>query len=158
MLFNANEHVIGDEIRAKQDEFGSLMQLGQKMYGRQPGQKTEEKINSLGEDRKVVLRGWQVFNREADQLDASTSAKTKLLKNLSVRDNLTDVDASLKRHGRLKRYPVEKRVGALIEMANRLVDAGQYSSDTVQDRRDMVVQAREKLKANNAKKRAVLDE
>ena len=71
MLFNNNEHVIGDEIRAKQDEFGSLMQLGQKMYGRQPGQKTEEKINSLGEDRKVVLRGWQVFNREADQLDAS---------------------------------------------------------------------------------------
>ena len=55
---NANEHVrdvqtaedllnkhaeIGDEIRAKQDEFGSLIQLGPKMSGRQPGQETEEK-------------------------------------------------------------------------------------------------------------------
>ena len=69
MLFNANEHVrdvqtaedllnkhaeIGDEIRAKQNEFGSLIQLGQKMYGRQPGQETDEKINSLGEERKLV--------------------------------------------------------------------------------------------------------
>ena len=56
MLFNNNEHVIGDEIRAKQDEFGSLMQLGQKMYGRQPGQKTEEKINSLGERDETSSR------------------------------------------------------------------------------------------------------
>ena len=76
------------------------MQLGQKMYGRQPVQETEEKINSLGEERKAVLRGWlekgdwlrqvrdlQLFNREADQLDASTSAQAKLLENLGVGDN-----------------------------------------------------------------------
>ena len=50
---------------------------------------------------------------------------------------------------------LEKMVLGLIEMANSLVDAGHYSSDTVQDRRDMMVRAREKLKANNAKKRAV---
>ena len=43
-------------------------------------------------------------------------------------------------------------------MANRLVDASHYSSDNIQDRRDKVVQAREKLKANNAKKRGELDE
>ena len=43
-------------------------------------------------------------------------------------------------------------------MANRLVDAGHYSSDTIQDRRDKVVQAREKLKANNAKERGEFDE
>ena len=47
MLFNNNEHVIGDEIRAKQDEFGSLIQLGQKTYGRQPGQETDEKKERL---------------------------------------------------------------------------------------------------------------
>ena len=50
---------------------------------------------------------------------------------------------------------LEKRVVALTEKANSLVDAGHCSSDTVQDRRDMMVRAREKLKANNAKKRAV---
>ena len=53
---------------------------------------------------------------------------------------------------------LEERVGALIEMANRLVYAGHYSSNTVQERRDMVVQAREKLKVNNTMQRAVLDE
>merc|ERR1719347_742959 len=187
-LLNANEHVrdvqtaedllnkhaeIGDEIRAKQDEFGSLIQLGQKMYGRQPSQETEEKINSLGEERKAVLRGWQekgdwlrqvrdlqLFNREADQLDASTSAQAKLLDNLSVGDNLPDVEASLKRHEDFTATLTaqEERVGALLEMANRLVDAGHYSSDTIQERRDKVLQGRDKLKANSAKKRGELDE
>ena len=38
-------------------------------------------------------------------------------------------------------------------MAYRLVGAGHYRSVTIQDRRDMAVQAKEKLKANNAKKR-----
>merc|ERR1719347_1746997 len=187
-LLNANEHVrdvqtaedllnkhaeIGDEIRAKQDEFGSLIQLGQKMYGRQPSQETEEKINSLGEERKAVLRGWQekgdwlrqvrdlqLFNREADQLDASTSAQAKLLDNLSVGDNLPDVEASLKRHEDFTATLTaqEERVGALFEMANRLVEAGHFSSDAIQERRDKVLQARDKLKANSAKKREELDE
>ena len=71
------------------------------MYGRQPSQETDEKINSLGEERKAVLRGWQekgdwlrqvrdlqLFNREADQLDASTSALSKLLESIGVGDNL----------------------------------------------------------------------
>jgi len=188
IALNANEHVrdvqtaedllnkhaeIGDEIRAKQDEFGSLIQLGQKMYGRQPSQETEEKITSLGEERKAVLRGWQekgdwlrqvrdlqLFNREADQLDASTSAQAKLLENLSVGDNLPDVEASLKRHEDFTATLTaqEERVGALLEMANRLVDAGHYSSDTIQERRDKVVQARDKLKDKSGKKRGELDE
>ena len=92
-------------------EFGFLIQLQQKMYGREPGHETEEKINSLGEERKAVLREWQdkgdwlrqvknlqLFNREADQLDASISAQTKLLHNLSIGDNLPDGETSLKRH------------------------------------------------------------
>ena len=33
-----------DEIGSKQDEIGSLIQLGQKMYERQPSQDIEEKI------------------------------------------------------------------------------------------------------------------
>ena len=83
-----NKHAeIGDDIRAKQDEFTSLIQLGEKMYGRQPSQDMEEKIQSLKEERKVVLRGWQekgdflrqvrdlqLFNREADRIDATISA------------------------------------------------------------------------------------
>ena len=50
---------VGDEIRAKQDEFTSLISLGQKMYIRQPTKETEEQVQRLGEERKAVLRGWQ---------------------------------------------------------------------------------------------------
>ena len=55
-----NKHAeIGDEIRGKLDEFISLIQLGQKMHGRQLSHETEEKISSLEEDMKAVLRVWQ---------------------------------------------------------------------------------------------------
>ena len=98
---NANEHIgnvqtakdllnkhedIGNEIRAEQDGFESLIQLRQKMFGRQPCQEIEKK-RQLVEERKIVLRGWQrkrdwlrqmrylqLIHREADQLDALTSA------------------------------------------------------------------------------------
>merc|ERR1719232_652523 len=130
-------------------------------------------MGSLGEEIDTFLRGWQnkrdwlkqvrelqLFNREADQLDASTSAQEKLLVNLSVGDNLPDVEASLKRHEDFTATLTaqEERVGALLEMANRLVDAGHYSSDTIQERRDKVVHARDKLKDKSGKKRGELDE
>ena len=72
---------------------------------------------------------------------------------------MPDVEASLKRHEDFSATLTaqEERVGALLEMANRLVDAGHYSSDTIQDRKDKVVQAREKLKDKSAKKRGELD-
>jgi len=185
---NANEHVrdvqtaeellnkhaeIGDEIRNKQDEFGSLIQLGQKMYERQPSQDIEEKINSLGEERKAVLRGWQekgdwlrqvrdlqLFNREADQVDASTSAQAKLLDNMGAGDSLPDVEASLKRHedSSATVNAQEDRVGALVEMANRLLEAGHYSNDTIMEKKDKIEKAREMLKQKSANKRGELDE
>ena len=75
-------------------------ELGPKMDGRQHSQETDEKINSLVKERKGVLSGWQekedwlkqvtdlqLFNGEADQLDASTSTQAKLLENLGVGDN-----------------------------------------------------------------------
>ena len=106
------------------------------------------------------MRDLQLFNREADQLDASTSAQAKLLENLDVGDNFPDVELSLKRHEDFSATLTaqEERVGAELEMVNRLVDAGHYSSNTIQDRKEKVVLAGEKLKVNSAKKRGELDE
>ena len=164
----------GNEIKNKQSKFDLLFELSQQMYGYGclPF-KEKEKMDSLGEEIDTFLRGWQnkrdwlkqvrelqLFNREADQLDASTSAQEKLLVNLSVGDNLPDVEASLKRHEDFTATLTaqEERVGALFETANRLVEAGHFSSDAIQERRDKVLQARDKLKANSAKKREELDE
>ena len=56
--YPADRENIEQRTRDDQDEFGSMIQLGQNMYGRQPSKETE-KTNSLGEERKVVLMGWQ---------------------------------------------------------------------------------------------------
>ena len=169
-----NKHAeIGDDIRAKQDEFNSLIQLGQKMYGRQPSQEMEEKVNNLSEERKSVLRGWQekgdflrqvrdlqLFNREADRLDATTSAQIKLLDSISVGDNLPDVESSIKRHEDFAATIVaqEERVNAFKDLATQLSSAGHHNIDNIHQRQAKVLQARDSLKKLSAQKRAELDE
>ena len=169
-----NKHAeTGDDIRAKQDEFNSLIQLGQKMYGRQPSQEMEEKIASLSEERKAVLRGWQekgdflrqvrdlqLFNREADRLDATTSAQIKLLDSITAGDNLPDVETSLKRHEDFAATIVaqEERINTFKDLAKQLTSAGHHNSDNIEQRRDKVLQARDNLKKLSADKRVELDE
>ena len=169
-----NKHAeIGDEIRAKQDEFNSLIQLGQKMYGRQPSQDMEEKVNNLAEERKAVLRGWQekgdflrqvrdlqLFNREADRLDATTSAQVKLLDSIGVGDNLPDVEGSLKRHEDFTATigAQEERINAFKDLAIQLTDAGHHNRDNIHQRRDKVLAGRENLKQKSVEKRTDLDE
>ena len=59
----------------------------------------------LAEERKAVLRGWQekgdwlrqvkclqLFNREADQINASTNAHNKFLDTIDVGENWEDVE------------------------------------------------------------------
>ena len=169
-----NKHAeVGDEIRAKQDEFTSLISLGQKMYTRQPTQETEEQVQRLGEERKAVLRGWQekgdylrqvrdlqLFNREADQVDTSTSAHNKFLANIDVGDNFEDVEAVLKRHEDFSATLAaqEERVGGLVEMADSLVSAGHFSADSIAERKARVLAGRDGLKAASGEKRALLEE
>ena len=120
------------------------------MYTRQPTQETEEQVQRLGEERKAVLRGWQekgdylrqvrdlqLFNREADQVDASTSAHNKFLANIDVGDNFEDVEAVLKRHEDFSATLAaqEERVGGLVEMADSLVSAGHFSADSIAERK-----------------------
>ena len=164
---------VGDEIRAKQDEFTSLISLGQKMYIRQPTKETEEQVQRLGEERKAVLRGWQekgdylrqvrdlqLFNREADQVDASTSAHNKFLANIDVGDNFEDVEAVLKRHEDFSATLAaqEERVAGLVEMADSLVSAGHFSADSIAERKARVLAGRDGLKAASGEKRALLEE
>ena len=169
-----NKHAeIGDDIRAKQDEFTSLIQLGEKMYGRQPSQDMEEKVQNLKEERKVVLRGWQqkgdflrqvrdlqLFNREADRIDATISAQMKLLDSLSNGDNLPDVEASLKRHEDFTATILvqEERFNAFKDLANQLINAGHLNKESIEQRRDKVLEGRENLKQKSEKKRGDLDE
>jgi len=44
----------------------------------------------------------------------------------------------------------EERVGALVEIANRLLEAGHYSNETVMEKKDKIEKAREMLKEKRA--------
>ena len=169
-----NKHAeIGDDIRAKQDEFSSLIQLGEKMYGRQPSQDMEEKVQNLKEERKAVLRGWQekgdflrqvrdlqLFNREADRIDAATSAQLKLLDSMNIGDNLPDVEASLKRHEDFTAtfLAQEERISAFKDLAAELIAAGHHNKESIEQRRDRVLEGRHNLKEKSTGKRGDLDE
>ena len=133
----------------------------------------EEKIASLSEERKAVLRGWQekgdflrqvrdlqLFNREADRLDATTSAQIKLLDSITAGDNLPDVETSLKRHEDFAATIVaqEERINTFKDLAKQLTSAGHHNSDNIEQRRDKVLQARDNLKKLSADKRVELDE
>ena len=97
--------LLENKARERSKRLEDAVQLWQKKYGRQPSQDTEQKIHSLGWQekggwlRQLHVKGFHPFKRdyrEADKQYAVTSAQAKLLKNLSVGDNLSGDDATLK--------------------------------------------------------------
>ena len=84
---------LGEEIRAKDDEFKELTNLGKKLLKSNPGlSEVAERIERLQAEQEALGRGWkekqrwleqclqlQLFNREADNIDAATSAHQAFL-------------------------------------------------------------------------------
>lgn len=84
---------LDDDIRAHEDEWNEVVALGKKLLSRNPQlNDIKEKLIKLDAEREALRRGWiekdnwlkqcldlQVFNREADQIDASTSAHEAFL-------------------------------------------------------------------------------
>lgn len=85
---------LGDEIRAQTDEFTELLALGQQLCLRNPGLTADvpQMMQRLTAEREAVQRGWaekqkwlqqcvelQVFNREADKIDATTKGHEAFL-------------------------------------------------------------------------------
>jgi spectrin beta len=106
------------------------------------------------------VRDLQLFNREADQIDASTSASAKFLENIAVGENFEDVEAFMKRHDDFTATLAaqEERANALCETAGRLVAAGHADSAAIAEKRDRVLAARAVLKEQAAGKRELLEE
>jgi DNA helicase IV len=106
------------------------------------------------------VRDLQLFNREADKIEASTSARAKFLDTIAVGDSYEDVEASIKRHDDFSATLAaqEERVNQLRETADRLVAAGHPDAATIAEKRDKVLAARNRLKEEAAKKREILEE
>ena len=106
------------------------------------------------------MRDLQLFNREADQIDASTSAQAKFLDTIDIGNSFEDVEAFMKRHDDFSATLAaqEERANQLRETAGRLVQAGHADSTTIAEKRDRVLAARNKLKEEAAQKREILEE
>lgn len=84
---------LGDEIKAKKDEFKELIALGNQLTQRNPSlTDVPEMVQRLRAEQDAVQRGWnekqkwlqqcvelQVFNREADKIDATTKSHEAFL-------------------------------------------------------------------------------
>lgn len=91
LLKNHNE--LGEDIKAHSDEFREVTSLGKQLLQRNPHlSEIAERIERLQAENQAVKRGWaekndwlqqclnlQLFNREADQIDASTSGHEAFL-------------------------------------------------------------------------------
>ncbi|XP_042865885.1 spectrin beta chain, non-erythrocytic 5-like isoform X7 [Penaeus japonicus] len=145
---------LGDDIRAHQDEFNELGQLGEKLLKRNPDfSEVKEKMALLGEEQRAIHRGWQekgdwlrqcmdlqLFNREADQIDAATSSHETFLDYKDLGSTLDDVEALLKRHDDFENTLMaqDERLRVFSEMADKLIAAEHYDAKYINDRRDQV--------------------
>ncbi|XP_063234159.1 spectrin alpha chain, non-erythrocytic 1 isoform X2 [Bacillus rossius redtenbacheri] len=164
---------LGDDIKAHQDEFGELLDLGGKLLRRDPGLAgVRERLERLGAEQQAVARGWgekgawlqqcldlQLLNREADQIDTSTSSQEVFLAGTDLGGSLDDVEALLKRHEDFENTlsVQDERLKAFSEMADKLIAAGHYDSKYVSDRRDQVLARRQAVKDAALRRKAALE-
>ncbi|XP_063863705.1 spectrin alpha chain-like isoform X25 [Scylla paramamosain] len=164
---------LGDDIRAHQDEFSELSQLGEKLLKRNPDfAEVKEKMAQLGEEQRAIHRGWQekgdwlrqcmdlqLFNREADQIDAATSSHETFLDYKDLGSTLDDVEALMKRHDDFENTLMaqDERLRAFSEMADKLITAEHYEATYINERRNQVRDRRASVKARAQARREQLN-
>jgi spectrin beta len=132
-------------------------------------------MTALAAHKESVLSDWQVksdslkqdkdlqqFNREADHIDSATGAHLKVLERMNSNSATTDndVDVHIKRFEDFAAtvHAQEERVKVFVESADQLQRAGHPQAPAIQDKREKVVVARDKLKKEMATVRAHLEE
>lgn len=153
---------LGDEIRSQDDEFKELVALGRQLQQSNPNlTDVPELVHRLIDEQDAVQRGWlekqkwlqqcvelQVFNREADKIDATTKGHEAFLEYSPLGNSLDDVVAILKRHG-----DFENTIGAqdkvlknFSENADKLIANEHYDSPYIKKRRNEVIAKRNAVK------------
>lgn len=73
----------------------------------------------------------QQFNREADQIEATTSSHEAFLEFTDLGESLDDVEALLKQHGKFENtlHAQDDRLKAFSDTADRLIGQKHYDKD-----------------------------
>ncbi|XP_058129165.1 spectrin beta chain, non-erythrocytic 1 [Anopheles coustani] len=156
---------LGEDINAHDDEFVQLAKLGQQILERNPALSEDaeiaNKIAKLEAERQRLHGAWlakekklqqcielQMFNREADKIDATTKSHEAYLEYTDLGNSLDDVEAIMKRH-----IDFENSLGAqdkilknFSEGADKLIRNNHYDATYIDERRGQVLARRERVK------------
>ncbi|XP_046388683.1 spectrin alpha chain, non-erythrocytic 1 isoform X4 [Ischnura elegans] len=147
-----------DDIIAHQDEFKQVANLGRQLLQRGCAGEDEvrdrlkelDKLQEL-EQAWAAKNDWldqchslQVFNREADRLDAATSGHLAFLEYTDLGESIDDVNALLGRHEDFRNtlHAQEERFIAFGDMAQKLIASGHYDSPNIAKRCNQVLERR----------------
>uniref|UniRef100_W4VRA2 Putative karst n=1 Tax=Corethrella appendiculata TaxID=1370023 RepID=W4VRA2_9DIPT len=153
---------LGDEIKTQDDEFKEVLKLGQQLLQRNPNLvEIPDTLQRLTAEQDAVHRGWiekekwlqqcvelQIFNREADKIDATTKSHEAYLEYTDLGNSLDDVEAILKRHTDFENTlgAQDKVLKNFSDNADRLIKNNHYDAKNINNRRDQVLARREKVK------------
>ncbi|XP_076441755.1 spectrin beta chain, non-erythrocytic 5-like [Babylonia areolata] len=151
-----------DDIKAHRDKFAKAKALGRSILEKNPNaQDVRDKLKRLEEEERAVENMWkdrqkqlqdaynlQVFNRDADQLDALTSGHDAFLDFGDTGSTVDDVEGLLRRHedfnGKLQAQ--DDKMKALNDLADRLIAEGHPDADRIDKRRREVMAHRQKAR------------
>ncbi|XP_012280338.1 spectrin beta chain, non-erythrocytic 5 isoform X2 [Orussus abietinus] len=167
------QHVeLGEEIRTREDEFREVEELGNQLLRRNPAlAEVRERLDKLHGLYQNVTSDWfakeqwlrqclelQQFNREADQIEATTRSHEAFLEFTDLGETLDDVEALLKRHEKFENtlHAQDDRLKAFSDSADRLISQDHYEKDYINDRRNQVLARRAAVKGAAQRRRAAL--
>ncbi|GFO34699.1 spectrin beta chain, non-erythrocytic 5-like, partial [Plakobranchus ocellatus] len=159
---------VQEDIKTHKPKLKSTCALGKDILSRNPkATEVKDKVQKLQDEEKAIDDLWaarqkhlqdaynlQVFNREADQIDAVTSSHEAFLDFDDMGSTVDDVEGLFRRHAdfekKLKAH--DDKVRALDELADKLVAENHPDSDRIDKRRKAVLERRQKAK-DRAKER-----
>lgn len=163
---------LGDEIKTQGDEFKEVIALGKQLIQRNPNlTDVAELMDRLAKEQDDIHTKWldkhkqlqqgvelQVFNREADKIDATTKSHEAFLEYTHSGDSLDDVESIIKRHNDFENTlgAQNKIIKHFSENADKLIENGHYDSDYLNERRMDVIARRNAVKEATMRRRTTL--
>ncbi|XP_055880886.1 spectrin beta chain, non-erythrocytic 2-like isoform X3 [Biomphalaria glabrata] len=161
-----------DDIKAHKDKLKATCDLGRDILSKNPNAKdVQEKVKKLEEEEKAINQLWaarkkdlqdahnlQIFNREADQIDAVTSGHEAFLDFDDTGSTVDDVEGLSRRHADFEKKlrAQDDKVKALNDLADKLVAEKHPDSDRIDKRRKQVLERRQKVKDRAAERHKAL--
>ncbi|XP_071480964.1 spectrin beta chain-like [Diadema antillarum] len=150
------------DIHAHNEKFTTLIALGEKLLRTLPESVTiAHKVEKLASMKESLVSRWDkrnkqledaldlaMFNREADQIDATTSGHEDFLDFEALGSTVESVLSLLKRHEDFtkKLHLQEEKIQGLRDMAAALLAKQHHAKNFIITRRDEVIDRRNKVK------------